>query len=249
MIVYQAHNPITNTFYIGKTVKTLDHRKKQHNVDAGLNRNNSYFHKAIRKYGFDIFSWYVLEETIDKEVLAEAEIRWIKLLKDCGHKIYNLTSGGDGGSTNNHWKGKTLSEETREKISNGLKEYFRNNESPTKGTHPLGKKHTEETKRKISQTKLGHRVSEETKQKLREAFTGKELPDHVKQILSNKLSGENNPSAKKIVCITTGEYFAYATLASKKYDVDLSGIIKCCKGKLKSIRGYEFRYFEEGIYP
>lgn len=227
MIVYQAHNPITNTFYIGKTVKTLEHRKKQHNVEARLKRNNSYFHKAIRKYGFDIFNWYVLEETTDKEALAEAEIRWIKLLKDCGHKIYNLTSGGDGGSTNNYSKGKTMFKETREKISNGLKEYYRYKESPA-----TGRKHTEESKRKISQTKLGNRVSEETKQKLREAFTG-----------------ENNPSAKKIICITTGEYFPYATLASKKYGVDLSGIIKCCKGKLKSIRGYEFRYFDEGVYP
>ena len=229
MIIYQAHNPVTNTFYVGKTVKNLEHRKRQHMVEAGLKRNNSYFHKAIRKYGFYIFNWYVLEETNNKEELSKLEIRWIKLLKDCGHKIYNLTSGGDGGSTNTYRKGKPLSEETKLKISVGLKKYFETNNNPTKDTHPEGRPHTEESKKKIS---CSH--------------TGKLRPN---------IMGKNNPSAKSVICTTTGETFDYATLAAEKYNVDLSTIIKCCRHKLKHTKGYKFEYKypagwkDLGVYP
>ena len=255
MIIYQAHNPVTNTFYVGKTVKNLEHRKRQHIVEAGLKRNNSYFHKAIRKYGFYIFNWYVLEETNNKEELSKLEIRWIKLLKDCGHKIYNLTSGGDGGSTNTYRKGKPLSEETKLKISVGLKKYFETNNNPTKGTHPEGRPHTEESKNKIRLSKLGHSVSKETRIKLRDSNLGKKLKPHVVDMLSEKFSGKNNPSAKSVICTTTGETFDYATLAAEKYNVDLSTIIKCCRHKLKHTKGYKFEYKypagwkDLGVYP
>lgn len=53
-------------------------------------------------------------------------------------------------------------------------------------------------------------------------------------------------SAKKIICITTGEIFNYAKLASQKYRVDLSSIIKCCKGKLKTAGKLKFEYLPAG---
>ena len=34
----------------------------------------------------------------------------------------------------------------------------------------------------------------------------------------------------------------YATLAAKKFNLDLSSIIKCCKGKKKTCGGYKWQY-------
>ena len=63
-----------------------------------------------------------------------------------------------------------------------------------------GKKHSEESKRKMSNKKKGHRLSKETREKLSVAFTGennpmygKHLSDEEKLNLSIKNSGEGNP--------------------------------------------------------
>lgn len=59
-------------------------------------------------------------------------------------------------------------------------------------------------------------------------------------------AGAKNGSARSIYCYTKqGEFvkhYSYATLAAKELDCDLSSIIKSCKGKLQSVKGYVFRY-------
>lgn len=54
MIVYKATNNINNKVYIGITTKTLEHRKSIHKKDSKT--KDTYFYKAIRKYGFENFS-------------------------------------------------------------------------------------------------------------------------------------------------------------------------------------------------
>lgn len=46
--------------------------------------------------------------------------------------------------------------------------------------------------------------------------------------------GENNPRAKKVICVTTGEIFNCIKDAERKYNVSHQNISKCCKGKYKS---------------
>lgn len=46
MIIYKAVNKINNKCYIGQTIRKLERRKCEHLY----NRNNSYFHNAIKKY-------------------------------------------------------------------------------------------------------------------------------------------------------------------------------------------------------
>lgn len=79
----------------------------------------------------------------------------------------------------------------------------------------FGKKHSQETLERIKKTKIKNGVD---------------------------FSGEKNPSAKSIVCIDTGEVFKYASLASEKYSLDLSSIIKCCKGKRNHVSNMRFKY-------
>jgi group I intron endonuclease len=93
MFIYQITNNITHDFYIGKTKKDINLRLKEHIYKA---RNNveTYFYRAIRKYGEQNFSIFLLEKT-NKKLLNFKEIKWIKKLKP----KYNMTKGGDGGKT------------------------------------------------------------------------------------------------------------------------------------------------------
>lgn len=75
------------------------------------------FYRAIRKYGFDSFTWEIVERTETIEELKSAEIRWIKTL-DCQRNGYNTTSGGDGAP------GIEFTPELRAKISARQKKRF-----------------------------------------------------------------------------------------------------------------------------
>lgn len=76
---------------------------------------------------------------------------------------------------NGNWN---IREETKLKISETLKNTYRENPEILQHLSEInkGKKHSEETKRKMSQSRMGHFVSEETKEKLRQQHsTGKQV--------------------------------------------------------------------------
>lgn len=223
MLVYQAYNTISGKFYVGKTTKTLEGRIRQHYNDTNIERM-TYFHKALRKYPPETFQWVVLGTANTLGELNQLERHWISLLKECGHPLYNMRDGGDGGSRpgkDNHRYGKSVPANQRDKISNALKAYYATRPGPMTGrvgelSPQFGKPRTDEEKRRISQSKKG-----------------KSRPDMI---------GAFNPSAVAIFCETTGEAFETATAAAEKYSSDLSSIIKCCRGKVNSVRGKVYRY-------
>jgi hypothetical protein len=79
---------------------------------------------------------------------------------------------------------------------------------------------SEETRKKISESRKGKRHSEETKRKMRE--------NHA------DFYGDKSPLAKKIICITTNKVFGAVREGARYYNTYGSGIIKCCKSKAKS---------------
>lgn len=99
-----------------------------------------------------------------------------------------------------------------------------------------GKKHTEETKTKIKIATTGKNNH----------MYGKKHTEESKYKISNKnkgkFKGKNNPSARKVLCITTGEIFNCATEASEKYNLNHSALCKCCKGVTKTCNKMEWTY-------
>ncbi|NDH29991.1 MAG: hypothetical protein EBX72_05830, partial [Betaproteobacteria bacterium] len=93
------------------------------------------FHKAIRKYGEDIF---IIEELdrCDTDILGEKEIEWISKLKP----EYNQTLGGDGGIL-----GYSHTEKTKQLLSLKRRGEFLGEENPF-----YNQTHTEEQKEKWS---------------------------------------------------------------------------------------------------
>lgn len=129
--VYIARNKYNQKCYIGKTVGTLKKRIGEHYSDS-KNNPKQYFHKAIRKYGEDSFIWEILSESDSDDELYLKEIYFINLHNTTIPNGYNMTIGGEGA------KGFLHSEETKSNLS---KIHY-------------GKKHSEETKRKIYETRI-----------------------------------------------------------------------------------------------
>jgi group I intron endonuclease len=220
MLIYQAHNQETNKYYVGKTTKTLEKRIHQHYNDTKLDRL-TYFHKALKKYSPSSFTWDILAETSSLEELNNLERYWINLLHSKGLLLYNMREGGDGGSLPgklSHNYGKVLSTVTKQAISKSLHEYYENRPGTMTGrpSPQTGKPRTSEEKKKISDSKRG-RSSPNTR-------------------------GHLNNSARSIICETTGEIFSTASEVANTYNIDLSSIIKCCRGKRKTAGGKSFSY-------
>ena len=145
MIIYKATNKINGKVYIGQTSHSLEWRINKHRQDS--QRQDSYFYRAIRKYGFDNFDWEIIDDTAtNHEELNELEKFYIKQYDsfDNKEKGYNSTSGGDysyeitkkerqrrslraQGQNNpmygkpGTWKGKKFSKEHRKHLSEALK--------------------------------------------------------------------------------------------------------------------------------
>ena len=112
-MIYKATNKINDKSYIGQTVNGLKRRRQRHVSDSLSDRrdNNSYFHKAILKYGKDSFDWEVLAEgDFTLGILNKLEMHFV-LLYNTYVNGYNLTKGGDGAY------GCSPSKETRKKLS------------------------------------------------------------------------------------------------------------------------------------
>lgn len=85
--IYKITNQLNGKFYIGMTRKKLKYRFNNHCYDALIRNSNSYFHKAIRKYGKENF---IIEEIeICDKNLPDREVFWISSLKP----EYNQTLG------------------------------------------------------------------------------------------------------------------------------------------------------------
>jgi len=137
-----------------------------------------YFKKAVKKYGKENFYKSIVAIAYTKEELDKLEIEFI-----INHNAvesddyYNLVGGGNT-TIGFHW-----SEEGRKK---------------------LRVKKTEETKRRMSESKkIGYKNG-------------------------------NLPKIRKVICITTEEIFDSITYGAEKYNIETSGIIRCCKNERKS---------------
>lgn len=96
MIIYKATNKANGKVYIGQSSHSLEWRVRKHKQDS--QKEDTYFYRAIRKYGFDNFEWEVIDNTVTThEELNELEKFYIKQYEsfDNKNKGYNSTSGGD----------------------------------------------------------------------------------------------------------------------------------------------------------
>jgi group I intron endonuclease len=178
--IYKVTNNINGKRYIGYSADWKS-RRRIHKYIADKNKKSYPFYNAIRKYGFDNFSWEVIYQSKDKmHTLEEMETFFIHEYNTLAPNGYNMKTGGEGGN---------LSSESRKKISDsriGIK--FSDEHINNLRLSHLNKKHTEEEKQKISNALKGKNkgkilgpLSAETKAKMSASLKGKKY-EYVKKL-------------------------------------------------------------------
>ena len=222
------HISPSNKRYIGITSQK-PHKRWGKNGRGYL--DNSYFTNAIEKYGWDNFQHIIIARG-----LTEEEAKWIEeeLIREWDStnrsKGYNITKGGESGN------GYKWTEEHKQQQSERMS---------GEGNPMFGNHHSEETRKKQSETRIGYVVSEETKQVLSEKFSGENNP------MFGLYKGEH-PHARAVICVTTNEIFSSLIEASEKYELNPQNIGKCCDrdSKIKYVgrsngRYLIWRYYDE----
>lgn len=134
-VIYRARNIINNKVYIGLTTN-YEKRLSAHK----LARHKMHFHFAIKKHGWNNFLFEIIHTVEDvcieklKQKLSELEKEEI-INHDSKKRGYNLTTGGQGVS------GVSFSDEIKKEMSDSRK---------GDRNHFYGKKHTEESRAKMS---------------------------------------------------------------------------------------------------
>ena len=149
--IYKLENKLNGKIYIGQTMRTVEVRMKDHLYNSVSNRNKSYIDRAIGKYGINAFEVSIIEECAD-EKLNEREIFWIAFYNCKKPNGYNLTDGGEGCT------GRVVSLKTRKKISAARMGHPVNENVREKlRIANTGKKHSIQTKAKISESRYNKR--------------------------------------------------------------------------------------------
>ena len=174
-VIYKITNLLNGKCYIGQTIQDLNKRLRRHRNDKrpGISQ-------AIKKYGWKNFSVEVLEKCENREQLNEREIFWIAKLNTKAPNGYNLTIGGKGGGEHivteetrkklseshmghpAYWKGKSIPEEVRKKVSEGLKRYY--------SEHPEARKHLAEINKRKASSNKDNPCSTEVRRKISEGL-------------------------------------------------------------------------------
>ena len=93
----------------------------------------------------------------------------------------------------------------------------------------LGKHHSEETKRKISESNKGKVISEAQRRQHSEYMKG-------------RYKGALNYKSRAVLCITTGEVFESQRIAAEKTGCLQCKISLCCRGKRSHTHGLKWKY-------
>lgn len=238
--VYIHTNKENGKVYIGITGQPVERRWRS---DGSGYKKCLLFYRAIQKYGWDSFKHKILHEVKTKE---EAEALEQKLIKE--YKSNNVEFGyniANGGSVHH------ISEQTKKKISQTLKENY------VKENHPnYGKKYSDEMKKKLSQSHIGLQTKEN------HYMYGKHHSDDMKKRIRNtNISKGIMPSIEarqkgaaacaKAVMQFDSEWnyinkFASAASASRETGINKCMIGQSCRSNgNKIVSGYRWQFVRE----
>lgn len=246
--IYKITNSVNGKVYIGQSINMKARWKDHINT---LNRNDSHsilLQRAWNKYGGENFYFEILELCAE-DMLDEIETKYIELY-DARNIGYNIEPGGNSN--------KYLSEATKQKIREAHLGRRHSTETRRKMSESrtginngmYGKTHSEESKRKMSAAKKGksgHPCSEKQKEAARRANTGKVVSEETRKRLSEAKKGNVpvNKNLNPVYCLELDKVFANPSNAGEELGISSSNIIGCCEGKRKTCGGYHWRYAEE----
>lgn len=215
--VYKYTSP-NGKSYIGIT-KNLRRRKAEHKrLSKDVDRA---FYRAIRKYGYENFSFEILEiveaENLSrlKETLFDLEKKYIQKF-DSFKNGYNSTLGGDG----------TYG------LAGELNPFY-------------NKKHSDESKAKMRKAKKGIKLSQEHKEKIR-VSTIKALKNLTSEKKERMIHAETR-DRKKVYCFDNDTVYDSVRDCSQKLGIQRSDIRNVCSGKRITAKGKRFKFLDSDV--
>lgn len=216
--VYKHTSP-SGKVYIGITGQSVEKRWKSNGLGY---QTQSYFWKAIQKYGWKNFKHEVITEGLTKEEAETMEMQLIDQFRSNDPNYgYNIREGGSLSS----WR-----EDSREKLRQAN----------------LGKHHSEDTKRKLRECNLGKVMSDEVRRKISASTKGKpKTKEHARHI-SEGQKGRPSKLKKPVMRVEDGVIFPSALEAGKALGLkSTSTVSHACTGIRKTAGGYHWRYVDD----
>lgn len=234
-----VRNDTNQVFYVGKG---------KGNRYKDMSMRNKYFVHIVQKVGKENIKSKIIEDGLCEELAFEREKYYIKYFKSIGHVLTNMTDGGEGTSG---WFDK-LTEEEKTKHREVSKSF-------------LGKRHTPETRLKMSKSAVGRIMKDSTKKLISEKakgrtgfWKGKHLSEETRRKLSESKKGKPSPTKgkKKIggnykttkVIVFDGEGNKYKEFDSCKLCYDYFSKLErplkrdCIKSHIRSKKPLSDRY-------
>jgi len=240
--IYKLINKLNGRIYIGSAQKFKDRWRSHQRLLKNNNHKNRFLQADYNKCGSDAFLFEIIELTDDKSKKERLliEEKWIEKYYDSGENCYNLSINA---ISREGCPDKNKQETKIRKIKAGL----RNMEDPefrrksieslrlnllNNGPPNLGKKHSRETKNKMSEQHIGKLKSEETKKKMSVAQVkrAKNNPNLMKKLYLSSLKSVSKPIIVKnkitgeiIKCISktaTYKEFGLKNIKQLKWYID-----------------------------
>ncbi|GMX64614.1 hypothetical protein Elgi_38830 [Paenibacillus elgii] len=219
--IYKITNLINNKVYIGSSIN-IKKRKKKHFYDLKKNNHsNSHLQNSFNQYGESAFSFDIIEyiHIKNKQLILDKEDYYIALYKSTSRTNgYNLREVA-GSNLGYKWseesklriKGRVISEDQKNKLRacNLGKKLSSETKlkiglaSKARGSGFKGKRHNEESLRKISiasKRNKGKKLSDKHKEKLSIAHKGKKLSyEHREKLRNLNLGRTLSQETKKLI--------------------------------------------------
>jgi group I intron endonuclease len=216
--IYMILNTINDKYYIGSAIN-LSKRRSNHFSDLRRNvHSNIHLQRAYNKYGEMNFKFILVELVDDSTTILAREQYYIDLYNASddkyGYNICSIAGSNLGRIFDDVSKEKMSISAKKRKASKSTKEILSKAHKGEK--HPFyGKKHSEESKHKMSQARSGIYVL------------------------------GNSPRAKKVINTDTNKVFLSIKEAAMYYDCSKSYISYVCRNVESKHKGYHWMYYEE----
>lgn len=197
--IYYIRNTLNNKLYIGSS-KNISNRIKHHSWQLNSNRHhNKHLQKSWNKYGEDNFEFGIIEIVDNIEELFDAEQAWMDYFESYNDKKgYNISAYAECPC------GYPVSDETREKLrqwhlGRKISEETRRKYSEIRrgeDNHFYGKHHTKEAREKIRQWHLGRKMSPELAKKVASNLPHNKWSQEYIELFRSQKQGEKSPTSK-----------------------------------------------------
>lgn len=136
--IYGIINHLSGDVYVGQTSQPFQKRFWHHQWKLrNGTHDNQHLQNAWNLYGEEYFSFIPIQVVDDSSLLDDLEVKYINIFKEM-NRCYNIIEGGNSGR-----RGIPISEEQKRLIAEKNR------------INMTGKKHSEETKQKMSESRKG----------------------------------------------------------------------------------------------